>query len=346
MALRSPYEFGYTLQSREHRLTTGSLADPVVDLVDDVLIVAVTRGASDVHWEPLAGGLSVRFRIDGQLSEYQFIAGDSAEKVIARLKILGGLDIAERRVPQDGKLLVHFVQQQATRPIDMRFASFPCLYGEKVVTRILDRAFNLLNADTLGLPVGIGLQVARILSVTHGFLLVCGPTGAGKTTTLYALLGQIDKQVKNIVTMEDPVEYELVGINQSQVNTKIGFSFETGLRSLLRQDPDVIMIGEIRNNAQDAQHPPEHDQHCDGAHNGARALHNPAPKPCLGIACQVFDLFEIDFNVFFQFFYLFGRFTLCRGITLGHFFGNEGQFVVIVGHICKSIAENMTICRA
>lgn len=215
---------------------------PVVRLVDTIIHNAIGLSASDIHLEPCCDGLRIRFRIDGILHDQESIDNQFVTRLISRLKILAQLDIAEKRIAQDGKFRV--VAQGAE--IDLRVSTFPCMHGEKVVIRILNRSVQAITIDSLGLAQEMQFVLQDLLSKPQGFMLVCGPTGSGKTTTLYAALSCLNNKEKNIITLEDPVEYNLKGITQSQVNPEVGFSFASGMRALLRQDPDVIMVGEIR----------------------------------------------------------------------------------------------------
>ena len=214
----------------------------VVELVDSLVHNAVSSRASDIHLEPQADAMRVRFRIDGVLYDQDPIAKDLIAQIISRLKVLGNMNIAEKRVPQDGKFNIVI----DTNPIDLRVSTFPALFGEKVVVRILDRGVHTIALDQLGLAPDMFEQFRQLLEKPNGFFLVTGPTGSGKTTTLYAALAQLNAPEKNIVTLEDPVEYHLDGITQGHINCEAGFTFEKGIRALLRQDPDVLMVGEIR----------------------------------------------------------------------------------------------------
>lgn len=241
----------YTIVGQEERIKLNLEQDPVVVLVDMLLYQAVALSASDIHLQPCDVHVRVRFRIDGVLYDQRPIPEEYQEQVIARLKVLASMDIAQRRLPQDGKCKILVMLAREGQPsheklIDIRIATFPSLHGEKMVLRILDRDERLLTVSTLGLPKKMHEQLALLMKLQHGLFLVTGPTGAGKTTTLYAILSSLNQPGKNIVTMEDPIEYELEGITQTQVNLKAGFNFENGLRSLVRQDPDIMMIGEIR----------------------------------------------------------------------------------------------------
>lgn len=232
----------YQLRNQEEKLRQGVVEDPIVALVDMILYNAIVAQASDIHLEPRENDMRVRYRIDGVLYDQESIAFVQQSLVISRLKILAALDIAQRRIPQDGKVRIIISDSL----IDLRVSTFPSIYGEKMVVRILDRSRNCLDVEELGFSSNTQKKINDLIGRQHGFFLVTGPTGSGKTTTLYAVLSKLNDSKRNIVTMEDPVEYNLDGITQSQVNLKSGFNFENGLRSIVRQDPDVIMIGEIR----------------------------------------------------------------------------------------------------
>jgi type IV pilus assembly protein PilB len=220
----------------------GSEEAPIVKLVGAILQRAVGEGASDIHIEPRAKELTVRFRVDGVLREVMSVPLKLQAGVIARLKILGNLDIAERRVPQDGRFSVRSGGQK----IDLRVASLPTVFGEKVVLRLLDTSSVEANLKKLGFAGRDLERFEEVYGRPYGAILVTGPTGSGKSTTLYATLAELNSPDKNIITVEDPVEYRMGGINQIQVNPKAGLTFASGLRSILRADPDVVMIGEIR----------------------------------------------------------------------------------------------------
>lgn len=217
-------------------------AAPVVKLVNGVLARAVDEGASDIHFEPQAKDLLIRFRHDGVLHEIMTIPKRLQQGVLSRLKIMADLDIAERRIPQDGRIGLVV----GGKPIDMRVASLPTVYGEKIVIRLLDRSNVMLRLEDLGFSDQALARYTRSYTKPYGACLVTGPTGSGKSTTLYGTLNILNTPEKNIITVEDPVEYRLAGINQVQVNNKAGLTFASGLRSILRCDPDIIMIGEIR----------------------------------------------------------------------------------------------------
>jgi type IV pilus assembly protein PilB len=217
-------------------------AAPVVKLVNGIIARAADEGASDIHFEPQVKDLLVRFRHDGVLHEIMTIPKRLQAGVLSRLKIMADLDIAERRVPQDGRIGLVV----GGRPIDMRVASLPTVYGEKIVIRLLDRSNVMLRLEDLGFSDIALARYTRSYIKPYGAVLVTGPTGSGKSTTLYGTLNILNTPEKNIITVEDPVEYRLAGINQVQINPKAGLTFASGLRSILRCDPDIIMIGEIR----------------------------------------------------------------------------------------------------
>jgi type IV pilus assembly protein PilB len=216
---------------------------PVVRLVNMIIIEAARQGASDIHIEPEEDTLKIRFRIDGLLHERTGPPKYLQSAVISRIKVMAELDIAERRAPQDGRTQM----KMEGRDIDIRVSCVPTIYGENVVLRLLDRSQIILELQQLGFSPLVLTQYEKLIHSPHGIILVCGPTGSGKTTTLYASLNAINSEDKNIITIEDPIEYHLAGIRQMQVNPKIGLKFAEALSAILRQDPDVIMVGEIRN---------------------------------------------------------------------------------------------------
>jgi general secretion pathway protein E len=215
---------------------------PVIRLVNQMIARAVETQASDIHVEPFEDGLRVRYRYDGVLHESDRPPQRLSAAIVSRIKIMARLDIAERRLPQDGRIKLAVRGQD----VDFRVSTIPSLYGETVVLRVLDRSAVALNYDRLGLAPGVVAKFRGALEVPNGIVLVTGPTGSGKTTTLYTGLLALNAVARKIVTVEDPVEYQLRGINQSQVRPQIGLTFANLLRSILRQDPDVIMVGEIR----------------------------------------------------------------------------------------------------
>jgi type IV pilus assembly protein PilB len=214
----------------------------VIQLVHRVIKEAVERGASDIHFEPAEEDMRVRYRIDGVLQEAATVPGSAVPAVTSRVKILSDLDIAERRVPQDGRISL----EVTGKAIDLRVATLPCAYGENVVMRILDQSKVMIELEQLGMLPQALERFTKAFSQAHGAVLVTGPTGSGKSTSLYGALNQLNTIEKNIITIEDPVEYQLDGITQVQVNNKAGLTFAGGLRSMMRADPDIIMVGEIR----------------------------------------------------------------------------------------------------
>ena len=215
---------------------------PVVRLVNLMLVQAIRQGASDVHVEPQEGRLRIRYRIDGTLYSVMTAPKHVQAATTSRIKIMANMNIAERRAPQDGRIELRV----DGREIDLRVSSVPTTFGEKVVMRILDKRAALVGIDKLGLMGSDLPRFESLITRPYGIILITGPTGSGKTTSLYAILNRINKTEVNIITIEDPVEYQLGGISQVQINPKAGLTFATGLRSFLRQDPDIIMVGEIR----------------------------------------------------------------------------------------------------
>jgi len=215
---------------------------PTLKLVNSVLQEAVSQGVSDIHWEPRKHDFVVRYRIDGKLFRKHVLSPKAARSVVACLKVMAQMDVAERRIPQDGRMAF----SAGVRQVDFRMSSMPTVYGEKIVVRILDQEMARCSLPELGMRSEIESGVKSLLKCPNGLILVVGPTGSGKTTTLYALLRELDAEVQNIISIEEPVEYQLAGVNQVQVNLPAGLSFAVGLRHILRQDPDVIMVGEIR----------------------------------------------------------------------------------------------------
>lgn len=215
---------------------------PVIKLLNAVLSEAIKQVASDIHFETFENKLNIRFRIDGVLREILQPPRVLAPLLVSRLKVMAKLDIAEKRLPQDGRISLRI----AGRAVDVRVSSIPTHYGERIVLRLLDKQSAPLNLALLGMSED-NLKITRqLVSSPHGILLVTGPTGSGKTTTLYAALTELNEVSRNILTVEDPIEYYLEGIGQTQVNTKVHMTFARGLRAILRQDPDVVMVGEIR----------------------------------------------------------------------------------------------------
>jgi general secretion pathway protein E len=215
---------------------------PIIRLVNSLLFRAVKDRASDIHVEPYEKEVSVRFRIDGNLYDILKVPKRLQNSVSSRIKLLGSLNIAEKRLPQDGRIRIKI----AGKDIDLRLSTIPTAHGERIVMRILDKSAVILDLSNLGFEAGMLKKTEDLISKPFGIILVTGPTGSGKTTTLYAALSKINREDINIITVEDPIEFQLLGIGQIQVNEKIGLTFANGLRSILRQDPDVILIGEIR----------------------------------------------------------------------------------------------------
>ncbi len=215
---------------------------PTLKLVRSVLHEAVIQGVSDIHWEPRKNDFVVRYRIDGKLIRKHALSPNAARSIVSCLKVMAQMDVAERRIPQDGRMTF----SAEFRSVDLRVASMPTVFGEKIVVRILDPEMAQRPLNALGMRSEVESGLQALLRRPNGLILVVGPTGSGKTTTLYALLRELNAEEKNIISIEEPVEYQLPGVNQVQVNLPAGLSFVVGLRHILRQDPDVIMIGEIR----------------------------------------------------------------------------------------------------
>ncbi|MCV6587603.1 MAG: type II secretion system ATPase GspE [Marinobacterium sp.] len=215
---------------------------PVVRLINALFTEAVRRRASDIHIESYDSRMTVRMRVDGVMAEVLSPPAGLSPLLISRIKVMARLDIAEKRVPQDGRIALEL----AGRPLDVRVSTLPSGHGERVVMRLLDREAGLIGLAELGLPARQQQRLTALLEQPDGIVLVTGPTGSGKTTTLYAALQQLNDASRNILTVEDPIEYTLPGIGQTQVNSKVDMTFARGLRAMLRQDPDVVMVGEIR----------------------------------------------------------------------------------------------------
>lgn len=215
---------------------------PIVRLVNRVLHQAVSQGVSDIHFEGSETGFQIRFRLDGELQTVRRLEAAVQPTVLARIKVMGRMDVAESRTPQDGRFQVRV----GRKDVDVRVSTMPTLSGEKAVLRILDRSKNILPLGDLGLEPEAVATISRMIAAPHGIILVTGPTGSGKTTTLYAALRELIKESRNIMTVEDPVEYHLAGVNQVQVNRAAGVTFAKAIRGFLRQDPDIILVGEIR----------------------------------------------------------------------------------------------------
>ena len=220
----------------------GAAEAPTIRFVNSVIERAITERASDIHLEPQEGEMVVRMRIDGVLRRIFTVPANLQATVIARLKIMGGMNIAERKIPQDGRAMVTAKDKE----IDLRISSIPTIYGEKIVLRLLDKSSGHINRKTIGLEGEDEKKYDRLLKNSSGVILIVGPTGSGKSTTMCAMLRQLCSEETNIMTLEDPVEYHIPGVSQCQINEKTGMTFAAGLRSILRQDPDVISVGEIR----------------------------------------------------------------------------------------------------
>jgi type IV pilus assembly protein PilB len=234
-------EFNVDDSAEQAQLTEAELR-PVVGLVNQVLLEAIKSGVSDIHFEPRKDRVEIRYRIDGQLKRVYNIPAKLQAALIARIKIIGAMDIVEYRMPQDGRIAV----TTEGRTIDFRVSVLPGYHGQRVVMRVLDKSMTLRNLADLGLSERNRALLDNMVHQPYGLSLVTGPTGSGKTTTLYAAINLLKDQTNNIMTCEDPVEYDIDGINQSQINEKVGLTFAAQLRAILRQDPDIILVGEIR----------------------------------------------------------------------------------------------------
>ncbi|GKW54899.1 type II secretion system protein GspE [Pseudoalteromonas shioyasakiensis] len=223
-------------------LLAGDDDAPIIKLINAMLSEAIKEGASDIHIETFEQELVIRFRVDGVLKEVLKPNRKLASLLVSRIKVMAKLDIAEKRIPQDGRISLRI----AGRAVDVRVSTMPSSFGERVVLRLLDKNNARLNLEDLGMTERNRELFADLISKPHGIILVTGPTGSGKSTTLYAGMSQINSRDRNILTVEDPIEYEIPGIGQTQVNTKVDMTFARGLRAILRQDPDVVMVGEIR----------------------------------------------------------------------------------------------------
>ncbi len=215
---------------------------PIIKLINAMLSEAIKENASDIHIETFEQALQIRFRVDGVLREVLKPNRKLASLLVSRIKVMAKLDIAEKRIPQDGRISLRI----AGRAVDVRVSTMPTGHGERVVLRLLDKNSTRLDLQDLGMTDGNRARFSELIEKPHGIILVTGPTGSGKSTTLYAGLSQIDSKERNILTVEDPIEYAIEGIGQTQVNTKVDMTFARGLRAILRQDPDVVMVGEIR----------------------------------------------------------------------------------------------------
>ena len=215
---------------------------PVIKLINAFIAEAIKSRASDIHIEPYEEYLSIRFRVDGILKEVLIPNSKLTSMLNARIKVMSNLDIAEKRVPQDGRMSLRLGEKW----VDIRVSTLPSSYGERIVLRILDKADSYLSLEQIGMKDELLQEFKNTLTIPNGIILVTGPTGSGKTTSLYAGLNLLNDSSRNIITVEDPVEYAIEGVSQTQVNTKVGMTFAKGLRAILRQDPDIIMVGEIR----------------------------------------------------------------------------------------------------
>ena len=233
--------FANTLAPTED-LLSGVNDAPIIKLINGVISQAIKERASDIHFEPYEENFIIRYRVDGILQQVLVHDSRLSAPIISRLKIISRLDIAERRKPQDGRVSLSL----GAKKVDVRVSTLPSSYGERVVLRLLDKQAAQINLGDLGLPESILSTYKKALQFSEGIILVTGPTGSGKTTTLYSGLRHISDTSQNILTVEDPIEYTLPGIGQTQVNNKAGYNFASGLRSILRQDPDIVMVGEIR----------------------------------------------------------------------------------------------------
>ena len=217
---------------------------PVVEVVNEILVDAPKRGASDIHFDPWEEFMKIRIRIDGQLIDYAEVPNLIKKNLVTRIKIIAGMNITESRLPQDGAIKATLQDI----PLDLRVSCLPTSNGEKIVVRILDYSMSLAGLETLGFTESNYKKVLQMISIPNGIILVTGATGTGKSTTVYSMLQKLNNEYTNIITVEDPIEMEIEGINQVQVNSEIGLTFASALRSILRQDPNVIMVGEIRDN--------------------------------------------------------------------------------------------------
>lgn len=244
----SDYELGHEAGGDDHKddnlesMLQGAEGAPVVRMVNMVLLEALRTGASDIHLEPQEKRFALRYRIDGDLKESPSPPKTLQGAILSRFKLMSGMNIAERRIPQDGRIKIRAMGKE----VDLRVNTLPTIYGEKIVLRVLDKSALFPSLSALGLDEEAFKAMKRAVSAPNGIVLVTGPTGSGKTTTLYSCLQELNEPDTNIVTCEDPVEYQLEGINQVQINSFVGLSFSAALRSILRQDPDVILVGEIR----------------------------------------------------------------------------------------------------
>ena len=238
---------GESAQTTDLNFVTTQISDdvnsaPTIRLVNSMIDRAIQERASDIHIEPRESGLYVRMRIDGVMQEILTVPKDIQSSVISRIKIMSAMDISERRLPQDGRFNV----QSREKTVDLRVSTLPTAFGEKIVLRLLDKSGGYVSREAIGLTGPDLARYEELLKVRNGMILIVGPTGSGKSTTMYAMINELNTKAVNLVTLEDPVEYNIEGINQVQINEKIGMTFANGLRAILRQDPDIIAVGEIR----------------------------------------------------------------------------------------------------
>lgn len=236
------YKLNEIKESKNQLIKQEDLNSPIIKIVNYIITEAILKKSSDIHLEPNDHNVSIRFRMDGVLYKVQEIPKNILNQVIIRIKILSNLDITEKKMPQDGK----FEYEVNSKIYDIRVSSIPTIYGEKLALRILYKDSENISLSKLGFDKNGIKLIKSFLNIPYGMILVTGPTGSGKTTTLYSMINEMDKERKNIITIEDPVEYYVKDINQVNVNNKTGLTFKTGLKSILRQDPDVILVGEIR----------------------------------------------------------------------------------------------------
>lgn len=239
---KGTYEISEDVETDVSYLKDLASEAPIIRLVNRLILKAIELRASDIHFEPFENTFKVRFRIDGVLQDIESPPARLQAAIISRVKIMANLDIAERRLPQDGRIKLKI----ANREIDFRISTIPTLFGESLVMRVLDREMLILDLEKIGFPAHMLEAFIKVVHQPYGMILVTGPTGSGKTSTLYTTLSKINSPEKKIITLEDPVEYYLSGVNQIQVKPKIGMTFANGLRSIVRQDPDIILVGEIR----------------------------------------------------------------------------------------------------
>lgn len=235
-------ESAATQEQRPQQQENQENSTPMVRLVNSIIERAVSENASDIHFEPTEDNLVIRMRIDGQLHRIMTIPPELKDSVISRLKIMAKLDIVEKRIPQDGRAVL----QMKDTELDMRTSTLPTIHGEKVVIRILRRNEDALNRRGIGMPPAEDAKIDKLLGLTSGVIMIVGPTGSGKSSTMYTLIRELLSDRTNLITLEDPVEYHISGAAQVQINEKVGLTFASGLRSILRQDPDIICVGEIR----------------------------------------------------------------------------------------------------